>query len=527
MDTTLLLLGMNLSMKPIDYPVVAKAHDAMHVQHKYWSRKPVNVFREHIAAMTEPGDILLDPFCGSGVSVSQSLILGRKVIGTDINPIAIHITRNTIQRGDIDLICGVYERLKHRLEPVIQDLYKTRCTRCLHIDTTETICIHWKVHHPIRIIYTCKSCGEGNWKRKKFSKRPEAEDLALLDSIENQEIPHWYPAVKIPEGIVFNQARQQVENFHQLFTKRNLRALSIIFHEIESLPTSTRKETNIKELYKFAFTSMIHLCSKMTPIRPSRPYSSFWATNSYWLPGKFMESNAWKKFESAIIGPQGLVASRRDANAKLPKDITLVDGVQELQERDGAVALLKKHDARHLTEIIPKNSIDYIITDPPYAGSIPYLELSTLWATWLRMDTEMEYGDEILVDRTRDKDLEDFGSMLEQFFHEAFAILKPGKYLSFTYHNLDVNARRSILRAPLRAGFVLKSIVYQPPPRVSPAHTLRPFNSAVGDYIVRLHKPTSDESQSPALLLEAEETPHELRDRQEAISTLITRILLD
>jgi adenine-specific DNA methylase len=85
-----------MKMAPVDYPILAEAHDAMHVQHKYWSRKPVNVVRVHVEASTAPGDIVLDPFCGSGTTVSQAVILGRKVIGTDLNPVATFITRNTI-----------------------------------------------------------------------------------------------------------------------------------------------------------------------------------------------------------------------------------------------------------------------------------------------------------------------------------------------------------------------------------------------------------------------------------------------
>ena len=38
-------------------------------------------------------DIIYDPFCGSGTTIVQSLINGNEVIGTDINPLALLITK--------------------------------------------------------------------------------------------------------------------------------------------------------------------------------------------------------------------------------------------------------------------------------------------------------------------------------------------------------------------------------------------------------------------------------------------------
>lgn len=42
---------------------------------------------------SEPGDIILDPFCGSGTTLSESYKLGRVAVGIDINPIAVMMTQ--------------------------------------------------------------------------------------------------------------------------------------------------------------------------------------------------------------------------------------------------------------------------------------------------------------------------------------------------------------------------------------------------------------------------------------------------
>jgi hypothetical protein len=44
-------------------------------------------------AFTSPGDLVLDPFVGGGTSVVESLALGRRAVGTDLNELAVFVTR--------------------------------------------------------------------------------------------------------------------------------------------------------------------------------------------------------------------------------------------------------------------------------------------------------------------------------------------------------------------------------------------------------------------------------------------------
>ena len=53
--------------------------------HKYWSRKPPDLVAERIAAATGPGDLVLDPFVGSGTTALVALQAGRRVVGIELN----------------------------------------------------------------------------------------------------------------------------------------------------------------------------------------------------------------------------------------------------------------------------------------------------------------------------------------------------------------------------------------------------------------------------------------------------------
>jgi len=71
----------------IDYAIVAEPHPPMYLLHKWWARKPHNVVRHYIEHYTAPDDLVLDPFHGSGPTVLESIRLGRRAIGFDLDPL--------------------------------------------------------------------------------------------------------------------------------------------------------------------------------------------------------------------------------------------------------------------------------------------------------------------------------------------------------------------------------------------------------------------------------------------------------
>ena len=143
---------------------------------------------------------------------------------------------------------------------------------------------------------------------KRYIDVPSSQDLDLLSTIDARPIPHGLPDMEFPEGITFNQGRREAgPRFSDLFTHRNLIALYALWSAIQ-----TESEKTTKSILTFAFTSMLHLASKMTPVRPSRPFSSFWAINSYWVPPEFMEQNVWELFDSAVRGKQGILKGKEE-----------------------------------------------------------------------------------------------------------------------------------------------------------------------------------------------------------------------
>ena len=78
------------------------------------------------------------------------------------------------------------------------------------------------------------------------------------------------------------------------------------------------KNKDLRDFLKIAFSSVVHLCTRMCPISEAghfTPFSSAWIQHSYWYPsGPHMEQNVWLKFYSAINGPQGLIKAKEETS---------------------------------------------------------------------------------------------------------------------------------------------------------------------------------------------------------------------
>ncbi len=67
---------------------------------RYFGKFPPPIARYLIKRYTKPGDLVYDPMCGSGTTAVESVLLNRKVICTDINPLAISISKAKVTRID-------------------------------------------------------------------------------------------------------------------------------------------------------------------------------------------------------------------------------------------------------------------------------------------------------------------------------------------------------------------------------------------------------------------------------------------
>jgi len=486
------LAGQRISraFAPAQHPnrqIPPEPHTAMYVWHKYWSRKTWNVVAEFIRHYTREQEVVFDPFAGSGVVAIEAMRNKRRAIVCDLNPIAGRITELTLQPVKLLALQRAFERVRERAQKKIEALYEIHCVKCGA--PLVAACFVREGDELTEVRYPkCPACEH----RCETGCKPRKEDIASLLAIEKKRIKEWYPRNRLfyPDGEPFKE-KQQFDSLDQLYTKRNLQAAAWLHEAIQAEDSPL-----LRKFLMGAFTSRIHLCTRMMPVgnpQPSNHYTYFsspgWTQHSYWSAKEFMEQNVWETFESAVTGHQGLLKAKEESNRVLD-GLKITDDWHEVLNGKADVAVLTA-DSLEVMDKMPEDCVDYLFTDPPYDASVQYGELSYLWNAWLKEDfryTEKLVTHEVVRNERQRKPFEVYHSLLSNSFKGFFKVLRPGRYLTLTFHNPTFKVRNATVRAGVFAGFDYQKIHHQPLGQVSAKAMLQPFGSAQGDFYLRFAK---------------------------------------
>jgi 16S rRNA G966 N2-methylase RsmD len=484
-------VAMSRVFKPVQHlnrQIPPEPHTALYVWHKYWSRKTWNVVGEFVKAYTREGDVVLDPFAGSGVVAIEAARHGRRAIVCDLNPVASLIADLTLRPVNLAALLEAFERVREKVKRRIETLYTVHCVQCGA--PVVAACFVREGDELVEARYPgCPACGH----RCETGCAPREEDVAALKALEKRRIKEWHPENRLfyTDGTPFKE-KQRFDSLDDLFTRRNLQAVAWLYEAIQEEPSPL-----LRKFLMGAFTSMVHLCTRMMPVgnpQPSNHYTYFsspgWTQHSYWSAARFMEQNPWVRFEGAVTGHQGIVNAKEEAHRVLPK-VKLTDDWKDVLAGRADIAIVTD-DCLEVLDKMPDESVDYLFTDPPYDASVQYGELSFLWNAWLKEDfryTERLLAHEIVRNERQKKPFEVYHALLSNAFRGFHKVLREGRYLTLTFHNPTFQVRNATVRAGHFAGFDYQQIHHQPLGQVSAKAMLQPFGSAQGDFYLRFQKP--------------------------------------
>ncbi|MCB0637958.1 MAG: DNA adenine methylase, partial [Lewinella sp.] len=245
MQTTLFenIKAENNSRKEISYH--AESYKGLYAMHKYWGKKPFNIMADFIKKYTNEGDIVLDPFCGSGVSISEAVFNARKGLGVDINPSSILITKNVIKTFNCKRILELFSEIESAVKDEIQELYLVERDGNRYVGQN----FLWEQGRITEIRYSGGS-------RKKHVVAPKQDDIERANELSYESILKFFPNQNFLHNSRINANRDK--KISDLFTPRNLYALSLLFSEIEKI-----KDVDLRDFFKFCFTGSIGQASKM------------------------------------------------------------------------------------------------------------------------------------------------------------------------------------------------------------------------------------------------------------------------
>jgi hypothetical protein len=103
---------------------------AIYNAHAYHTKVPPDAIIPYIEHYTKPGDLVLDPFCGSGMTGVAALLTGRNAIVSDLAPAAVHIAYNYCTPVDVEALKKAWTGIKAAVADEFRWLYGTTCDRC-------------------------------------------------------------------------------------------------------------------------------------------------------------------------------------------------------------------------------------------------------------------------------------------------------------------------------------------------------------------------------------------------------------
>ncbi len=323
--------------------------------------------------------------------------------------------------------------------------------------------------------YHCKACGRGY-------KPSDEGDLALYEKAQ-QEFSRQRDKLLVPFQAIPTEGRSDPRpvnhgytHFWQMFNERQLLCLSMLLESICQV-----QDQNIKEALLIAFSDSLDANNMFCKYEVDyQKISLLFGLHAYHPIERPAENNVW----GSVFGRgtfvkcyEKLKRAKQYARAPFERDHIYGNGkhiptgdqiegrmatsFEELVTTDKN-ALLMCHDSRDLS-LVPDNSVDAVITDPPYFDNVMYSELSDFFYVWLRLalkDTypwfqpELPRRDvEIVQNPKLGNTIASFAAGLTSVLKECHRTLKPDGLLVFTFHHRQPWAWHELGQILLNAGF--------------------------------------------------------------------------
>ncbi len=441
--------------------------DPAYMAHAYLTKVPVPAIIPFIEAYSKPGDVIVDPFAGSGMTGVASAMVGRSAKLFDISVLGRHIGSNYVNLVNPAQLEKYSREVVEASKEVLGNLYKETCANC--DSPAELAKAVWS------FVVECRECKApvnyyhaleaADWVKPNMvcphcestvsSRDRRVGEEQVLDYVncsctvvQIEQPPQTPPKVNIeslgfpeveitPERQMYKASalgKSGMTSIASYYSDRNLAVLTTLHRRISEI-----EDSRIRSKLLFAFTASLTRASKRYQWSKARPLNA--ANANYYVASVFYEWNVYdlflRKISAIIKSDEWILATRNiyvgPEEAETPKVTYDVSSAEEIP--------------------LPDDSVDYIFTDPPFGSNLFYADMALFQEAWL--DAFSDVQREAVVDRRGskgDRTADRYERMLSQALSECRRILKPGGKVSMVFGNSSGEVWALVQRAIISAG---------------------------------------------------------------------------
>jgi hypothetical protein len=265
--------------------------------------------------------------------------------------------------------------------------------------------------------------GKRNWSR------PVTDtDLKLLKRCAREPLPAGVPCVEVPWGDLYRRGYHQgITHLHHFYTRRNLIIFGRLWERAE------RYDGNLRDALRFWLLS----------------YNASHATIMTRVVAKTEQKDLIvTSAQPGVLYVSGLPVEKNLISGLLRKLSTIGKAFGIIRGRRGRVEV---HQRSSCHVDLPDRSVDYVFTDPPFGGNIPYAEINFLNEAWLNLYTDR--AEEAIVSKHQEKKLADYQKLLTAALSETRRILKPRGKATVVFHSATAEVWNALQASYKDAGF--------------------------------------------------------------------------
>ena len=495
--------------EPFAADVSEGKNDPIYNAHSYHTKVPHKAIMRYILHYTEPGDMVFDGFCGTGMTGVAAQLCGnketvmslgykveddgtildedskpfsklgvRQAILNDLSPAATFIAYNYNTPVDVVEFEKEAKKILAEVEKECGWMYETRHTDgktkgkinytvwsdvFVCPDCSQEL-VFWEVAvdkaaGEVRDEFPCQHCNASLTKRKMERSWVTKLDKAIGETIRQ--------AKQVPVLINYSVGKKRHEKVPDAFDLELIQKIEEseipYWFPTDRMPEGDESRRNDD----FGITHVHHFYTKRDLVVISSVLQKSFFSKAkplLLLSITSLLTYASKLCRWRIANKSGPLSGTLyvsstvmplDAFTILPNRFArMSQGKRSLGKQTRDASVMSTHSSTKFPTV--HNAVDYIFTDPPFGGNLMYSELNFIWEAWLKIFTNNK--PEAIENKTQGKGLPEYQKLMAQCFGEYYRVLKSGHWMTVEFHNSQNRVWNSIQEALQSAGFVIADV---------------------------------------------------------------------